>query len=216
MNKKLPKLFSGIKDNLVLVILFFLITPVVLGSSLLSLYSLSKIKKSETKNILGSTTINNIEVPEPGAKLYASLPISYPIFSNTLNTNDARIEVIRQYLENYRSPLAPFAEFIVTTSDKYSLDYRILTAIAQQESNLCKLIPPNSHNCWGWGIHSEGTLGFKSYEEAIELVAQGIKEEYIDKGFVTIEEIMSKYTPLSPGSWAAGVNTFMEEMEEAN
>jgi len=102
-------------------------------------------------------------------------------------TGDARPILIRNYLKKYQSPLTPYADFIFATSQKYGIDYRLLVAIAQQESNLCKKIPPNSHNCWGWGIHSKGTLGFSSFDEAIEIVAQGLKEDYIDKGFTTVE-----------------------------
>ena len=104
------------------------------------------------------------------------------------------------------------AEFIVATSDKYGLDFRLTTAIAQQESNLCKYIPSGSYNCWGWGIHSRGTLGFASYDEGIDIVSRGIKSEYIDKGYVEPLDIMSKYTPLSNGSWAEGVTKFLSDM----
>ena len=107
----------------------------------------------------------------------------------------------------------PFASEIVETSDRYGLDYRLTTAIAQQESNLCKKIPPESNNCWGWGIHSRGTLGFASFSEGIDEVSRGIRKKYLDKGFLSIEEIMGKYTPLSNGSWAEGVTKFMAEME---
>lgn len=126
---------------------------------------------------------------------------------------DARPLLLKKYLECYHSPLAPLADFIFAVSQKYGLDYRLLVAIAQQESNLCKKIPKDSFNCWGWGIHSRGTLRFSSWEEAIETVAKGLREEYIEKGLNTPEEIMRKYTPLSNGSWAAGVREFMAEIE---
>ena len=94
------------------------------------------------------------------------------------------------------------------------MDFRLITAIAQQESNLCKIIPPRTYNCWGWGIHSEGTLGFDSYEEAIDAVTLGLKENYFNKGLTTPDTIWPKYTPSSPdGAWAKGVNQFMAEME---
>ena len=93
------------------------------------------------------------------------------------------------------------------------MDFRLLVAIAQQESNLCKKIPEGTHNCWGWGIHSKGTLGFDSYPEAIETVSQGIRRDYLNKGYTTPEEIMKKYTPSSPGTWAFGVNKFLGQME---
>ncbi|MEK7470406.1 MAG: hypothetical protein AAB622_00150, partial [Patescibacteria group bacterium] len=119
----------------------------------------------------------------------------------------------RNYLERWNSPMSHLSEYIVQMADKYDLDYRLITAISQQESNVCKIIPPESYNCWGWGIHSEGSLGFSSYEKGIETVSKGLREEYLNKGYKTVEEIMSKYTPMSNGSWANGVNTFMTDMQ---
>ena len=82
-----------------------------------------------------------------------------------------------------------------------------------QESTLCRAIPPNSHNCWGWGIYGNTVTRFDSYEDAIEIVAQGIKTHYLDKGLTTASKIMAKYTPSSKGSWAFGVNTFLKALE---
>lgn len=196
--------------GLIFASLFFFITPIALGASLFSLASLSKAEKPE--NLLEETDYNLISAPKSGAKVFASLPSSFPTVSGVVSASDARAELIRQYLASYNSPLEPHAEYLVEASDAYGLDYRLLTAIAQQESNLCKKIPPLSYNCWGWGIHSEGSLGFSSFEEGIDIVSQGIKENYINKGYTTIEEIMSKYTPLSKGSWAFGVNKFMGDI----
>jgi len=179
----------------------------VLGVSLFSLVSLNKFKPGL------ETQVTATDINHSGIKIFASLPSEIPTISGTANAADARNEIIKQYLSRYNSPLEPYANLLVTTADKYKIDFRLLTAIAQQESNLCKIIPPDSHNCWGWGIHSKGTLGFSSYEEAIDTVSKGLKEEYIDKGYTTPDQIMSKYTPLSNGSWASGVNTFLTEME---
>ena len=195
--------------NMILASLFFTITPVVIIASLVSLFSLSDITK--VGSIEKQTNI--LDSPKSGVRVYASLPTSFPSVSGYVNKEDARHELVRQYLAYYDSPLEPYAPSIVDTADKYGLDFRLTTAIAQQESNLCKKIPPESNNCWGWGIHSEGTLGFSSFQEGIELVSKGIREEYLDKGYKSLEEIMSKYTPLSPGSWSEGVGKFMAEME---
>ena len=196
--------------NLILITFFFTVTPLALGTSLFSLVSLSKVSmvNDETEAIR-----QQVVYPKSGARVFASLPTDLPAIGGDVVSADARAELVRQYLEAYGSPLEPYSGLIVDTADKYQIDYRLLTAIAQQESNLCKIIPPGSYNCWGWGIHSEGTLGFSSFEEGIEIVSQGLREEYLNKGFAYIEEIMSKYTPLSRGSWANGVNKFMLEME---
>jgi hypothetical protein len=198
--------------NLSLIIIFFVITPVALGTSLFSLISLVKAQDAETA-LNQQNTIAISQGEQSGAKVFASLPSTLPSVSGDVGTADARSELIRQYLASYDSPLTPYADDLVKAADKYGLDYRLTTAIAQQESNLCKKSPPGTHNCWGWGIHSKGTLGFDSYEQGIDEVSKGLKENYLDKGYTTAEEIMSKYTPQSNGSWAFGVNLFMDQLQ---
>lgn len=191
--------------NITLVAAFFVLTPLTLGLSIFSLSSLHETSAEAKKDLFYAKT---------GVQVYASLPSSFPTISATVESGDARPQIIKNYMDSYGAPLAKYALNLVQMADKYGLDYRLLAAIAQQESNLCKVIPPGSHNCWGWGIHSESNLGFETYEEAIETVSAGLKENYIDKGYETIEEIMSKYTPHSPnGAWAKGVSSFMAEME---
>lgn len=192
----------GFWKNLFFVVIFFTITPITLGVSLFSIFSFSKNEPVK----LDSTSVS-------GIKVYASLPKEFPTILGEATMADARVELVRQYLERYNSPLIDHSEFIVEMADKYGIDFKLIPAIAQQESNLCKVIPPNTFNCWGWGIHDKGTLGFESYEVAIETVTAGLKKEYIDKGYNTPEKIMSKYTPLSNGSWALGVNQFIQGME---
>ena len=200
----------GFWKNLIIVAVFFVVTPLTLGVSLFSLFSLKSaapVKKSP------SVSSNLIISPESGVRVYASLPTKFPSVSEDIGPADARPEIVRQYLELYSSPLTPYADLIVQTADKYTVDYRLITAIAQQESNLCKIIPPESYNCWGWGITGVGTLGFDSYASGIEAVSKGIRENYLNKGYTTVDEIMTKYTPQSNGSWANGINQFMSEME---
>ena len=199
----------GFWKNIALITIFLIITPLTIGVSLFSLFSLKKSDIDEKK----FHTTNLVVSSKSGVSLYASLPGNIPSVSSQVEYADARPQIVKNYLIRYDSPLAPFADLLVQTADKYSIDFRLITAIAQQESNLCKIIPPGSYNCWGWGIHSKGTLGFSSFEEGIETVSKGLREEYLNKGYSTVDEIMSKYTPQSNGSWAFGVNSFMSEME---
>ncbi len=195
--------------NLIFIAIFFIVTPVTLGISLFSLVSLKKndIVKQNFDNA------NLITTPKSGVSVYASLPANIPSVTDSIESADARPQIVKKYLISYSSPLVPYADLIIQTADKYSIDFRLIASIAQQESNLCKVIPPGSYNCWGWGIHSKGTLGFASFQEGIETVSKGIREEYLDKGYTTVEDIMSKYTPQSNGSWANGVNQFMTAMQ---
>jgi hypothetical protein len=191
--------------------IFFSITPATLAASLLAVNMLSHSKYESQK--VKQQELAQIQYPNLGANVYASLPNTIGEVKGIATAQDARYEIVHQYLVKYNSPLIPHTQFIIDTSEKYTLDFRLIVAIAQQESNLCKKIPENSHNCWGWGIHSRGTLMFDSYEEAIEAVSKGLKEEYLDKGYTTPEQIMAKYTPSSPGTWAKGVSQFLQDME---
>lgn len=158
------------------------------------------------------SVISNAGTSHSAVVAYAAIPTSVSQIENRVLGADARPVIIDAYLAEYNSPLVGHGQRLVEIADGYGVDAYMLVAIAQQESNLCKVIPDDSHNCWGWGIHSEGTLRFDSYEDAAEAVARGLKEEYLDKGYSDPELIMKKYTPMSNGSWAYGVNQFMEEM----
>jgi len=130
--------------------------------------------------------------------------------------DDARLKIIESYLARYKSPLLPYAGLIIELSDNYGFDYRWIVAIAQQESNLCKKIPKDSHNCWGYGVHSKGTLRFENYDLALRSFASYLKTQYFDKGYNTIELIMNKYCPHSNGSWAYGIKQFFNEIENGD
>lgn len=143
----------------------------------------------------------------------SSSPFATHTVSTEVETRDGRVANLKAFLRKYNSPLYDHAEYIVMVSDKYEFDYRLLVAIAMQESNACRVIPEDSFNCWGWGIYGDQVLRFTSYEDAIDTVALGIKKEYLDKGLVTASAIMAKYTPSSNGSWAFGVNHFIRALQ---
>lgn len=194
--------------KVILVVAFLTLTPAVLLASLLSLFSITK----NAKKTLAAKPSNQVEL-QTGASIYASLPSNIPTIETHITVADARPGILRQYLNYFGSPLAQYSDQIVSLADQYGIDYRFIPAIAQQESNLCKVIPPGSYNCWGWGITSVSSLGFDSYIDGIETVTKGLKTDYIDDGLVTPQEIMTKYTPSSNGSWARGVSEFMSEMQ---
>jgi len=132
-----------------------------------------------------------------------------------LESEDGRTALVANFLERHNSPLTPydyFGKVFVDLADKNSFDFRLLPAIAMQESNLCKSIPEGSYNCLGFGVHSRGTLKFENYEANFERAARELKSNYIDIGLTSPEKIMKKYTPSSDGSWANSVNQWMAEM----
>jgi hypothetical protein len=145
--------------------------------------------------------------------VYAALPSTQNVLSGTITQQDGRSEKIRQFLAKYNSPLEPYADDLVNAADEYGLDHRLLTAIAMQESGLCKTIPINSHNCWGFGIYGGTVTTFGDYKEAIYTVSKALATRYKKKGLVTPEQIMTMYTPSSNGSWAFSVNYFMSTLQ---
>jgi hypothetical protein len=174
------------------------------------------------KLVLGAQTTINETVPLPKEPfIFAALPTFDEQIKTSVKTADARQEIVRQYLNKYGSPLEPHAKLIVDLSDQYNFDYRWLVAIAQQESNLCKRIPENSYNCWGWGIYPEPSnpevlkvTRFDSYEDALRRIAPQFTKIFL-KGNHSKDpnEVMKTYTPPSDGSWADGVSQFFEHLE---
>ncbi|MBP9797597.1 hypothetical protein KBC70_00435 [Candidatus Woesebacteria bacterium] len=128
---------------------------------------------------------------------------------------DGRAAKLRRYLRSINSPLFDYSDLLVEEADKFGYDYRLLVAISLQESTGCKFIPENSYNCWGWGIYGDTVTRFASYDEAIRTVSAGIKKNYLDKGLITTEQIMKKYTPGSNGSWAWAVRYFFHRIENS-
>jgi len=178
-----------------LCLFFFTLAPLILALSLLSLRGGKK----------------QFGVIAPS--LYAAVPESAGQVSGVFATDDARPVMVRKYLEKYNSPLLPYAKLILSLSEKYQVDFRLPLAIAQCESNVCKKIPEDSFNCWGF---ENGATKFNSWEHALERVFATLKTGYIDKGLVTPEQIMPKYAPPSVekgGPWAKCVSQFLKEME---
>jgi len=155
------------------------------------------------------TAINSMNTPVA----YAALPTSQNIQSAEITQGDGRAERLRQFFAAYNSPLEPFAQDVVDAADQFHLDYRLVPSIAMQESGLCKTIPNNSFNCWGFGVYGHTVVHFDSYKDGIFTVTKALATRYKDKGLVTPQQIMTMYTPSSNGSWANGVNYFMEYLQ---
>ncbi len=206
-----------VKKAIILLVLFFALFRVV---SVIS----SHIPEEEILISPASEgSSSNLDL-SPKAKeplVFASLPTFSDDVKTSVKTADARAEIIRQYLKSYESPLEPYAELIVELSDTYNFDYRWMVAIAQQESSLCKYIPENSYNCWGWGIYPEPTdptkmkiTRFDSYEDALRRIAPQFTKIFLQgKHMKDPMEVMRTYTPPSDGSWANGVNQFFGNLE---
>ncbi|OIO12888.1 hypothetical protein COV53_05305 [Candidatus Gottesmanbacteria bacterium CG11_big_fil_rev_8_21_14_0_20_37_11] len=127
---------------------------------------------------------------------------------------DIRIVALRKFLKDYNSPLSEFSETLVQKADLYGLDYRLIPAIAMQESGGCKSIPEGSYNCWGYGIYSSKIIRFNSYNDAIDQIAKTIKEKYYKDGLTNATLVEDKWAPPSKGQWSYSVNYFFGKIRE--
>ncbi|KKS98359.1 MAG: hypothetical protein UV73_C0002G0073 [Candidatus Gottesmanbacteria bacterium GW2011_GWA2_43_14] len=134
--------------------------------------------------------------------------------SSLVPSQDARTSILKKFLASYNSPLIESTDEIIKQSDIYGLDYALIPAIAMQESGGCKVLPPGSHNCWGFGIYGDKTVSFNNYSEAINAVAKTIKEAYIKKGLTNPTLVEDRWTPSSKGNWSYSVNFFIGKIRE--
>jgi hypothetical protein len=196
------------KRRLLLCLLFFGLSPLVLGFTVyLSNFSLPF---SSPGKILGE----NVYSPQPASSFFAAYEQDTGIVVPTIRAEDSTPLIIENYLRHYNSPLLPYKDKIVKAAQLYGVKPSLIVAIAQQESNLGKKSPESCFNAWGWGIHERGTRCFASWSEAIEVVTRGIARDYCAQGLCNDPCLMmKKYAPKSNGSWCAGVNRFLNEME---
>ncbi len=186
-----------------LLITFFTATPLVFVVVLVLILFTSLHSKNGTAVLAASDEV-----------VYAALPTSQNTFSEEIVPEDARVETLRQFFAKYKSPLEPYAEEFVKRAEEYDMDFRLLPAIAMQETNLCKKAREGSNNCWGFGVYGGRYTYFENYPQAIEVITKTLATKYRDShGLVTPEEIQKMYTPSSNGSWAFGVRHFMEKLQ---
>lgn len=147
--------------------------------------------------------------------LYSATPVIISDMVVSLSKGDARPLLLDRFFAQFKSPLNGYGEKMVKEADKIGVDWRLLAGIAFQESNLCAKIPRGSFNCWGWAIYTGEQSGaeFNNFDQAIEKVTTGIKRHYYDRGLDSLTEMMSRYTPLSKGSWAEGVQYAFDLIE---
>src|SRR3990167_10758813 len=178
------------------------------GSSLLSLIFATLL-------LIYISTTQVVQPTIHSFKLYAALPTKNTEVSEKITHKDARAKIIEDFFSGHKSPLSKYGDVFIAVSDKYKLDYRLLPAIAMQESNGGKKVINNSYNPFGYGIYGKLVIKFASWDEAIEKVGKALREDYLNQGLKTPSQIMAKYTPPSlakNGAWATGVTIFMEEL----
>lgn len=140
--------------------------------------------------------------------------VSSATFNDVLGRGegDNRVAILQKYLEKNDSPLAPYASTFVAQADLYGLDYRLLPSIAGTESTFAKQEPLDCYNSWGFGIYGTQVKCFDSYDQAIRVIAQTLRERYINGwGAQDVYEI-GHYYAASP-TWADHVTFFMNQIQ---
>lgn len=180
---------------------FFLLIPFTIFASIITLSFITFQNNS------------NLGVNSSGVA-YAALPTSDDTIEAVIVEEESKEEILRQFFAKYNSPLEPYAAKFISAADENGLDYRLLPAIAMQESNLCRRVIKDSHNCWGWGIYGSKVTKFASYEDAITTVSSGLANKYKDQhGLVTPQEVGKMYNPRNTNNWAENVAYFMDELK---
>ncbi len=180
-----------------LVFVWFLLTPTLLLGSTVYLKQqrdIAKFLKTAVPIAAESNSQNNVDGQVLGIQI-----------------SDSRPYIVSNFLK--QTVLEPYSNYMVETSDKYDIDWRLIPAIAMKESTGGDAAPKESFNAWGF---ENGKTQFTSWESAIDSVAKTLKTRYIDKGMTTPEEIMAVYAPpqlLNGGKWAKDINYFFSKME---
>ena len=139
--------------------------------------------------------------------------INYTQLSNKEyeNSQDLFIKkmALKNYILKYNAPLAYETDAFIKACTQYDLDCYLLPAISGVESSFGRYLRPGTFNPFGWG---RGDIPFDSYSEAIMTVGKGLRENYINKGATSVEQIGRIYC--EGDTWAGKVTYFMNQLEK--
>src|ERR1035437_3733756 len=101
---------------------FFLLTPFVLALTL-SLLTYNSFQR------------NSIVAMSKNPKVaFAALPDASGTLKINIISQDARLVAVKDFFKKYHSDLLPYADEVINSADKFGLDFRLIPAIAMQES----------------------------------------------------------------------------------
>lgn len=114
----------------------------------------------------------------------------------------------QEELERQRIASLPIEEKIRLACNRYSVDYRVVLAIARLETGWFKSSAYLYRNNPGGLSRNEQPLYFSTIEEGVEAFVSNLKYNYFDQGLDSPSEIGSKYCPVNP-QWAVMVESLM-------
>lgn len=108
-----------------------------------------------------------------------------------------KIDALQKYLNRQNSPMAPYAELILNSCEKYGNHYcKFYLSIAGVESGFGRIC--SSYSAWGMV-----SVKYPSWEVAIPRAADWIAKNYYLRGFNTFEKLSydSSYGPVNQEEW---------------
>lgn len=152
-------------------------------------------------------TIRAQQVAGDSAILEAKVASSAAVAKNRAELGIEK-HVIKSVLKRYNSPMADSVDSFIRACTTYNFDCYLLPSISGLESTFGRAVAPGTYNPYGWG---RGFIPFTSWDEANLAVAKGLRENYMSRGALTVDQIGPIYSE-SP-TWALRVNTFMNQFK---
>lgn len=117
-------------------------------------------------------------------------------------------EQLKGFLTGRASPMSPFASQILSASNRYGVDPRLVVAIAGVESDFGRVC--RGFNAWGW---NNGRTRWRSWAHSIDVYTRSISEHYPNWRNVT--GMARNYNPNTPVAWARKVKGLMEAIGQS-
>lgn len=118
---------------------------------------------------------------------------------------DPRIEILREYLESKKSPMAEHAEFLLSLEN-----YRYVIAISHAEGHMCKH-QIRANNCWGIG----GTRpeSYKTLPDGL-VRANDLIGKYHAGGLDTPLKMRTRWVGWHNNTWPIAVSNILSDLNK--
>jgi hypothetical protein len=109
---------------------------------------------------------------------------------------------------------------IKKVAQDYGVDWRLAIAISMHETGKYTSVAFNDNNNVGGNFRNGSLMVFEDLDKGIDFFISNLKNNYIDMGLDTIEEISVKYAPIGAENdpnnlnqyWVSGVTKYYKEL----
>jgi hypothetical protein len=128
------------------------------------------------------------------------------ILKESKANEEKKNRIIKSISNNLGGVFQGKAAFIYATAKEYDVNPMLLTAIMYHETGNGTSNAVRSKNNPGGLMGSKGLMSFGTLNDGIEKMSKVIKQEYIDKGYTSLEQIQRKYCPIGAANDPTGLN----------